>query len=133
MDNIWAIVLAAGSSTRMNKQKLLLPFSGKPMVEAVIRNIELVLNNNILVVLGSHRHEIKKEIGKLPVRFCINDNYKEGMLSSVICGFSAIPEDAEAVLVFLGDQPHIPPGATRQVIAAWKKKKSGIVIDAKIQ
>lgn len=128
MDNIWAIVLAAGSSTRMKKQKLLLPFNGKPMVEAVIRNIEPVLNSNILVVLGSHRSEIKKEIGKLPVSFCINDNYKKGMLSSVICGFNAVPEDAEAVLVFLGDQPHIPPDVIRQVIVDWKKKKSGIVI-----
>ncbi|MFW5831960.1 MAG: nucleotidyltransferase family protein, partial [Prolixibacteraceae bacterium] len=128
MDDVWAIVLAAGSSTRMKKQKLLLPFNGKSMIEAVIQNIQPVLNNNIVVVLGSHRNEIKKEIGNLPVGFCINDNYKEGMLSSVICGFRSVPRNAGAALVFLGDQPHIPPGVTQQVIKAWKDARGEIII-----
>ena len=128
MDEIAAIVLAAGASTRMGKQKLLMPFKGKTIIETVIRNIEPVLNDNILVVLGSHRREIKKQIGNLPVKFCINENYLDGMLSSVICGFMNLPETIKAVLIFLGDQPQIPASATEKVILAWKQTGKGIII-----
>jgi molybdenum cofactor cytidylyltransferase len=128
MDKVWAIVLAAGASTRMKKQKLLLPFNGKTIIETVIQNILADLGNNILVVLGSHHLEIKNQIGKLPVKTCMNQNYAEGMLSSVICGFRALPAEANAALVFLGDQPQIPGEVTRLVIKAWQNSEKGIVI-----
>ena len=128
MDKVWAIVLAAGASTRMKKQKLLLPFNGKTIIETVIQNILADLGNNILVVLGSHHLEIKNQIGKLPVKTCMNQNYAEGMLSSVICGFRALPAEADAALVFLGDQPQIPGEVTRLVIEAWQNSGKGIII-----
>lgn len=125
---VWAIVLAAGKSTRMKKQKLLLPFNGKTIIETVILNIIPVLKNNILVVLGSHHFEIKKQINKLPVKTCMNENYTEGMLSSVICGFRALPSEVDAALVFLGDQPQIPGEVTRLVLKTWQNSGSGIII-----
>lgn len=128
MDNVWAIVLAAGASTRMKKQKLLLPFNGKTIIETVIQNIMPVLGKNILVVLGSHRDEINEQISKLPVKTCVNKNFPDGMLSSVVCGFRALPENAEAALVFLGDQPQIPAEVTRLVLEKWQQSGKGIII-----
>jgi molybdenum cofactor cytidylyltransferase len=128
MDNVWAIVLAAGKSTRMKKQKLLLPFNRKTIIETVILNIMPVLKKNILVVLGSHHLEIKKQIERLPVKTCMNEKYEEGMLSSVICGFRALPGEVDAALVFLGDQPQIPSEVTRLVLKAWHNSRKRIVI-----
>lgn len=125
---IWAIILAAGKSTRMKQQKMLLPFNGKTIIETVIQNIMQVLKKNIIVVLGSHYLEIKKQIEKLPVRTCMNENYEEGMLSSVVYGFRNLPADAEAALVFLGDQPQIPAEVTQLVLKAWRNSRKGIVI-----
>ncbi len=128
MNDIGAIVLAAGASTRMKKQKMLLPYGGETIIERVIKNIKSVKEFNIHVVLGSHYEEITKKISNLQVDICINENYQEGMLSSVICGLSAVSEDVKAVLIFLGDQPQIPPEVNRKVIAAWRKSEKGIVI-----
>ncbi len=128
MNNIKAIVLAAGASTRMKRQKMLLPFGDETVIERVIKNIEAVLELKILVVLGSHYKEISEKISNLQVDICINENYKEGMLSSVICGFNALPQNIGAALIFLGDQPQIPQEVTRKVISAWEKSKNGIVI-----
>ncbi len=128
MDKIWAIVLAGGASTRMGTQKLLLPFRGGTIVESVIRNIQPVVQNNILVVLGSHRDEIREKIEKLPLQICMNENYSDGMLSSVICGFRNLPDDAKAALIFLGDQPQIPTTVSKKVVETWKKTQKGIVI-----
>ena len=128
MDNIWAIVLAAGSSSRMGKPKMLLPFQGKTIIETVVLNIKLILNKNILVVLGSNNEEISKQIHKLQVKTCFNNNYPEGMLSSIICGINRLPENVKAFLIFLGDQPQIPDSVARQVINSWKNSKKGIAI-----
>ena len=128
MNVIWAILLAAGASTRMNRQKLLLPFNGKTIIETVVENVAQSVNSNILVVLGSHREQIRKQIENYPVKYCVNENYLDGMLSSVICGFRGLPVEAKAALIFLADQPQIPSPVTDLVIEAWQKSGKGIVI-----
>jgi len=128
MSDIWGVVLAAGESKRMKVQKLLLPFEGKTMIERVIENVMHSGVDNILVVAGSDYDEILEAIGHLPVTTCYNNNYKQGMLSSVKCGVGALPENYDAVLVFLGDQPMIPKQAVTMVIEAYKSSDKGIVI-----
>lgn len=112
----------------MKTQKLLLPFGESTIIESVIQNIIPALNSNILVVLGSHFYEIKQQLSKLPLVVCYNEEYYEGMLSSVICGFKSLPEDAEVALVFLGDQPHIPAAVTEKIVEVWKSTGKGIII-----
>jgi molybdenum cofactor cytidylyltransferase len=128
MNKIWGIILAAGSSTRMKKQKLLLPFKGKTIIETVIDNIIPALHKNIVVVLGANRNEISKEISNFQVKLVENQNHLSGMLSSVICGVNSVPESSKAVLVYLGDQPQIETNVTFKVIDAYTKSGKGIVI-----
>ncbi len=128
MNEVWAIILAAGASTRMKRQKLLLPFNGKTIIETVVENAARLVNSNILVVLGSHREEIQQQFGSKPVHFCVNENYMDGMLSSAICGFRALPASANAALIFLGDQPQIPSQVAGLVIDTWLQSKKGIIM-----
>lgn len=128
MNDIWGIVLAAGSSRRMKKQKLLLPFKGKTIIKTVIDNIIPALQTNIVVVLGANRNEISKEISKFQVKLVENRNHLSGMLSSVICGIGSLPESSKAVLIYLGDQPQIETDVTFKVVDAYKKSGKGIVI-----
>jgi molybdenum cofactor cytidylyltransferase len=104
MSEIWGIILAAGESKRMGKQKLLLPFGEKTILGSTIDNAIGSELNDVLVVLGSDSTEIFDLIRYLPVRICYNDRYKLGMLSSVQCGIRALPPECEAVMVFPGDQ-----------------------------
>ncbi len=128
MNEIWAIILAAGASTRMKRQKLLLPYNGKTIIETVVENAARSVNSNILVVLGSHREQIQEQIVNYQVKFCVNENYLNGMLSSAICGFSALPASAKAALIFLGDQPQIPSQVAGLVIETWLQSKKGIIM-----
>jgi molybdenum cofactor cytidylyltransferase len=128
MKEIWAIILAAGASTRMNRQKLLLAFNGKTIIETVVENVARSVNSNILVVLGSHREQIQNQIGNKQIHFCVNETYLDGMLSSVICGFRALPGEAKATLVFLGDQPQIPGQVADLVIKTWIQSGKGIIM-----
>ena len=128
MKNIWAIILAAGESKRMGFPKMLLPFRGTTIVGQVIENILNSQVDETVVVLGADGDEIKKVILNFPVRYCINEDYKEGMLSSVKCGFRMLPRDFDAVLVFPGDQPMVKPEITDRVISAYRKGDKGIVV-----
>jgi molybdenum cofactor cytidylyltransferase len=128
MNEIWAIVLAAGLSTRMGTQKLLLPFEGKTIVEKVVENILNSGIEQIMVVLGSDHAEISETLKSMPVHFAVNENFQEGMHTSVISGVKALPPEAKAVLIFLGDQPFIPAKAIKIVVEFWENSGMGIVI-----
>lgn len=125
--SVCAIVLAAGTSTRMKTQKMLLIFKGKTIVETVVDNA-LKVTDKVLVVLGSHKNEISEKLIGRNISLVTNENYLQGMLSSVICGYRALPENVEAALLFLGDQPQVPHQAAKIVIDRWEKTGKGIVI-----
>ena len=128
MVEIVALILAGGESRRMNSPKMLLPFNGKTIIETVITNVIASKVDQTIIVLGAVVDPIIEVIKKYPVTSCYNENYKQGMLSSVKCGFRFVPSGYEAVLVFLGDQPGIPAEVTDSVIAAYRSGKKGIVI-----
>ena len=111
----------------MKTQKMLLPFNGKTIIETVVDKAVKV-TGKVVVVLGSHKDEIAEKLAGQNILIAENVHYLNGMLSSVICGFNAIPAEAEATLIFLGDQPHVPQAAAGIVINEWKKSGKGIVI-----
>jgi molybdenum cofactor cytidylyltransferase len=123
-----AIILAAGSSRRMGKQKLLLPYGDSTIIETVIQNVLQSKVDSTLVVLGADQSRIERVIRHFPVETCYNMDHESGMLSSIMCGFRALPEDTGTVLVFLGDQPGISPGITNRVICAYNESLHGIVV-----
>jgi molybdenum cofactor cytidylyltransferase len=125
---IWAMVLAAGESRRMGEAKLLLPFGGKTIIETIIENVMQSKVDKVLVVLGSDKEKIEEKIKSLPLEFAFNPDYRSGMLSSIQAGFRALPEDAQAALIILGDQPSVSSKVINNVIAAYKKTGKGIVL-----
>jgi len=128
MGELWAIILAAGESRRMGSPKMLLPFRGKTMIENVIANVSESKADNLMVVLGAEKESIIRLIGEMSLEYCFNESYREGMLSSVQCGFRNLPSDLSAVLVFQGDQPLITPIAIDAVIEAYLSSGKGIII-----
>jgi len=128
MNEISAIILAAGESKRMGYPKMLLDFGGITMLERVIRNVKATSVDDIIVVLGAYRDEIQNIAEKSGVRYCYNDIYKEGMLSSVQCGFRNINDGTAAVLVFQGDQPLITPEVTELIIDKFRNGSKGILM-----
>lgn len=123
-----AIILAAGSSRRMQTQKLLLPYGGSTIIETVIGNVQRSKADSTLVVLGADREQILKVIGDQPVDRCYNKDHAQGMLSSVVCGLRALPEDTRAAIICLGDQPDISAEIINRLIDAFHASPGGIII-----
>lgn len=128
MGKICAIVLAAGESKRMGFPKMLLDFRGMPMLERVIENIRISLVDEIIIVVGAYREQITELAERTGVKYCYNEHYKSGMLSSVQCGFGFLPENTDAALVFQGDQPLISQLVVNEIINSFRSSSKGIVI-----
>jgi molybdenum cofactor cytidylyltransferase len=126
--DVWVIILAAGESKRMGSPKMLLPFGNKTIIETVIENVVSSVADNTMVVLGSSGDEILEKIAWLPVKHCYNENYSEGMLSSVKCGFSKLPEKFDAAMVLPGDYPGVGAGVINMLIESFTGSKKKIVI-----
>ncbi len=125
---IWALVLAAGESRRMGEPKLLLPFGGSTIIETVLQLIVDSRIDETMVVLGSEKTALEAQIDGFDVETVVNEAYELGMLSSVQAGVKALPESAEAFLIFLGDQPMIPVKVIDDLIEAYRMSGNGIVL-----
>jgi molybdenum cofactor cytidylyltransferase len=130
MPETCAIILAAGESVRMKTNKMLLPYNGSLIISTVIDKVIRSGVDHILVVLGAFRDEISAVVESMPVTVCYNANYKQGMLTSVQCGFRNMPETAEAGIIFLGDQPMIPDSVSRKIIRSFAETEKGILVPA---
>ena len=127
---IYAILLAAGESKRMGTLKQILPFGKSTVIETIIDSLLESDIEKVRVVLGYRSEEISGVIGNRKVDIVINNNYKNGMLSSIKCGISSLPENAEAFLLCLVDQPTIAPSDINKLIKAYRKSGKGIIIPA---
>lgn len=125
---IWSVILAAGESRRMGTQKLLLPYGGTTVVEAVVRAALDSKVDAALVVVGSDRNKVREALRSYPVTFAVNRDYRLGMLSSIQAGFNALPGEAEAAVLLLGDQPAIPSEVIDDLVCNYRENSRGIVI-----
>ena len=118
---IAALVLAAGRAVRMGSPKLLLPVGGETLLTRVLRAARASRCDDVLVVVGAGAEEITvvaREAGARPV---LNPRYAEGMGTSVAAGVAALPEDCEAAVVMLGDQPFVGAGVIDALIDAYRE------------
>ena len=117
---IAAIVLAAGASRRLGRNKLLLPFRGGTVLSVTIARVLDSPVERVVLVLGHERELVRARAG-LPedARLSTVDNpdWESGMASSLRAGALAC-RDAEAVIVALGDQPGIEPAVITRLVEA---------------
>jgi molybdenum cofactor cytidylyltransferase len=118
--NIAAIVLAAGSSSRMgDRNKLLEPIGGEPMV----RHIGGVALNSgaspVIVVTGFEADSIAAALSGLEVTIVHNAAFGDGLSRSLRAGLSAVPPDSEGALILLGDMPLIDASVVGALLGAF--------------
>ncbi len=79
--------------------------TGKPMIARVVDNVLSSKARPILVVTGHMAAEIEQALGGRPVRLVHAADYAEGLSASLKAGIAAVPPEAAAALVCLGDMP----------------------------
>ncbi len=125
-----AIVLAAGSSTRMGRSKQLLKIASETLIRRTVKTAIDSGANETLVVLGADSEQIKNELSDLSVYTVTNPEFEKGMGSSLKCGVRYVMKknsDAEAVMILVSDQPLLNSFYLKKIIEEYLKTKSPIV------
>lgn len=124
--DIAAIVLAAGRSTRFGpRNKLLAALDGTPMLHTVVTRAQAA-GLAPLVVTG---HEAEAVRALIPaVQTVHNPDYAEGLASSLRAGVAALPESVGAVLILLGDMPRVRVETLQALLKAARENPAAPAI-----
>ncbi|OGQ18580.1 MAG: hypothetical protein A3C54_03990 [Deltaproteobacteria bacterium RIFCSPHIGHO2_02_FULL_60_17] len=130
---IVAVVLSAGESSRMGSPKALLPISGMPFIEEIVRALKGTKVDDIIVVVGHHAAEIQERIAHLPITVVVNEDYKKGQLSSLVAALRSLQSRTDSakidgLLVHLVDHPFISPPLVDEMIDRFYQSRKLIVV-----
>ena len=125
---IAGLILAAGGSNRMgDRNKLMMPFQGKPMLNHVVN---ASLNSNLtqtFVVVGHQSSEIKNLVQSDDIQCIENEQWETGMASSIVAGISQLKQ-FDGFLILLGDMPLVTPELINEIIVHGSADKIVIPI-----
>lgn len=121
MNDIAAILLAAGRSRRMGAFKPLLPFGDRTVVECCINNLRAADIKDIIVVAGHRADDIQEQLKGLDVSIVVNPEPDSEMSASIARGVEQLPGSARAVMVALVDHPAVPPDVIRLLVDEWRR------------
>jgi molybdenum cofactor cytidylyltransferase len=127
MNEIAAILLAAGRSTRMGAFKPLLPFGDGTVVETCVTNLQAAGIEQIVVVVGHRAQEVRQQLATLPVTFAVNPDQESEMSASIACGIEQVASGKRAVLVALVDQPAVSSEVIGQLIDEWLRTRASLI------
>ena len=108
-DAVAGVVLAAGSSTRLGRNKLLLELDGEPLVRRAARVAVEAGLAPVVVVLGHEAARVESALAGLPasVRSVVNPDHARGVNTSLRAGIASLPDDAAAAVIVLADMPRV--------------------------
>jgi len=126
-----AVILAAGLSARMGRDKALLPIPGGGTF--LSRLVEALLGGGsaeVVAVVGRAEAAVRAEVerGRLPVRLVRNPDPSRGQLSSLHEALDdLIPRAPRALLMVPVDLPLVASATVQGVIQAWERTGAPVV------
>ena len=118
-----ALILAAGASTRLGYPKQLAELNGQFLLHRAIFTAQQAGLTPILVILGANAAEIQKACDLKGTQAILNEQWPEGMGSSVRAGIKALPNGTEGVILLTCDQPAVDKAHLSALIRQGKETK----------
>ncbi|MBV9578618.1 MAG: nucleotidyltransferase family protein [Chloroflexi bacterium] len=118
-----AVILAAGGSSRMGQPKQLLKFRGTSLLRRAIDTALAVPTDQVIVVLGHAADQLIPECEATGATVVLNDQWREGVSTSLRGGLAAVVSEARGVFIYPADMPLVTPEALREL--AHRQQVSG--------
>lgn len=126
--DVVAVVLAAGTASRMGRAKQLLPWGRHTILEQTLQNIRRSRIRHTVVVTGYRAGDVAPLARKAGASVVHNENYEEGeMLSSLQVAVATLPARCPGVLVMLADQPLVEPQTINHLLSAFQEGHGQII------
>lgn len=125
---IAAVILAAGQSSRMGCNKLLLDVGGDPMIRRTVNNVLASGIRPVITVLGHEADAVNAVLGESEAVPIVNRDYRQGLSTSLRQGIAALPADVDGAIICLGDMPGVGPGLISRMVATFNPAEGRAVI-----
>lgn len=125
---VGAIVLAAGSSTRMGRNKLLLPLDGQPLVRRAVAAAVGAGLHPVILVVGHDADRVREAVAGLACHVVPNPEHAAGIRLSLQAGVRALPADVSAAVVTLADMPLVTAAMLRAAVDAYVETAPPLVV-----
>ncbi len=126
-EKIAAVILAAGRSSRMEEFKPLMKLNGKTVIENSIQCFRDAGITRISVVTGHRSGELTSLLDGIGVEYVINENYDNGMFSSVKTGVASIIDDADGFFLLPGDIPLVRSSSIKQLADKFRSSDCSVI------
>jgi len=120
--SIAAILLAAGSSSRLGRPKQLLDFQGETLIVRALRLAQEAGAHPLITVLGAHHEEIWAAVSGKNVVPVINSAWNQGIATSIHAGMRALEglnPELSGVLILTCDQPLLTANHLRALLESF--------------
>ena len=124
------VVLAAGSSSRMGRNKLFFELDGETLLRRVVRRAIGAGLDPVIVVVGHEAERVRAALAELPCTAVDNPDHALGINRSLRTGISHVPERARAAVVMLADMPFVTSPMVASLVARYRESTAPLVISA---
>jgi molybdenum cofactor cytidylyltransferase len=121
-----AVVLAAGKSSRMGANKLLLEVEGKTVLDRLLESLTQAVDE-VVVVVGYNPDPIRKIAKVHDLLVAYNPDYEKGMTTSFQAGLKVV-KSADAVFLILGDQLGLRLELLKRMQAALEDLPGALIV-----
>ncbi len=128
MGNVAGLVLAAGSSSRMGRNKLLLELGGETVIRRAVRAAVDGGLDPVVVVLGHEAERVRAELSGLPCRPVLNPDHARGVGTSLQTGVAQVAASAAAIVVILADMPFVTASMLAAVVGQYRATGAPVVV-----
>ena len=128
INRIDCFILAAGMSRRMGNENKLLKKVNKNTIlnQTLINHIESKINN-INLILGHQKDIVLKYIDQNKIFIIENNNFKSGMLSSILKINENISDNTSGILISLADMPFVTSEDINKLIKIFNENDQKII------
>ena len=128
INRIDCFILAAGMSKRMgNENKLLKKINNNTILNQTLKNHIESKIHNINLILGHQKDIILKHIEQNKFFIIENNNFKSGMLSSILKINENISEETTGILISLADMPFVTSEDINKLIEIFNENDQKII------
>lgn len=127
-DTVAGVVLAAGGSSRMGRNKLLLTLGEETVLRRSARRVVASGLDPVLVVLGHDAERARAELEGLPCRPIFNPEWGRGINASLRAGIAAVPRAARAAVVVLADMPFVTSEMIAALVERYRQLEPPLVV-----
>src|SRR5437879_5005606 len=122
------VILAAGASRRMGKNKMLLELDGESLVRRAAKRALAAGLSPVVVVIGHEAARVRAELKDLPLVFANNPDYTGPTSGSLHRGLDTLGADVAAVVVMLGDMVRVTAETLALLVAAARGTAAPLVV-----